>query len=159
MMQEKTNMTKEEKITAAETAAGQYFKEGMNCAECVLQSFLDTHNVDLPKEIIALSSGFGGGMGHTKNTCGAITGAVLALSCLKGRKNPLAKETTKERIQEIQQIYVPFGDMIHEIEQQYGTLICKELSAPHGDFAGKQRKKNCKQIISYCAGLAAKYAE
>ena len=50
-MQEKTNMTKEEKITAAETAAGQYFKEGMNCAECVLQSFLDTHNVICQKKL------------------------------------------------------------------------------------------------------------
>ncbi len=158
-MEEKINAATEQKINAAQSAAGEYFKQGLNCAECVLQSFLDMHNVDLPKEIIALSSGFGGGMGHTKNTCGAITGAVMALSALKGRKDPLAKETTKERIQEIQQIYGPFGDMIREIEQQYGTLICKELSAPHGDFAGKERKKNCKQIISYCAGLAAKYAE
>ena len=49
--------------------------------------------------------------------------------------------------------------MVQEIEQHYGTLICKELSAPHGDFAGKERKKNCKQVISYCAGLVAKYAQ
>ena len=153
------NTAKQERITTAQNVAGEYFKQGLNCAECVFQSCLDMQNVDFPKEVIALASGFGGGMGQTRNTCGAITGAILALSSLKGRKNPLEKETPKERIQEIQQVYIPFKEMVQEIEQHYGTLICRELSAPHGDFAGKARKKNCKEIISYCAGLVAKYAE
>ena len=157
-MEEKANMTKEERIAEAGNIAGEYFKQGLNCSECVLQSFLDTQNVNFPKEVISLASGFGGGMGQTRNTCGAITGAILALSTMKGR-NPFEKETPKERIQQIQQIYVPFGDMVREIEQHQGTLICKELSAPYGDFAGKARKQNCKQIISYCAELVAKYAQ
>ena len=33
------------------------------------------HDINLPDEVITLATGFGGGMGHTKNTCGAITGA------------------------------------------------------------------------------------
>ena len=135
-MEQNADSIKQEYIEKAESVAGEYFKQGLNCAECV----------------------FGGGMGQTRNTCGAITGAILALSALKGR-NPFEKETPKERIQQIQQVYVPFKEMVQEIEQHYGTLICKELSAPHGDFAGKERKKNCKQVISYCAGLVAKYAQ
>ena len=157
-MEQNANSTNQEYIEKAETVAGEYFKQGLNCAECVFQSCLDMQNINLPKEVISLASGFGGGMGQTRNTCGAITGAILALSALKGRNN-FEKETPKERIQQIQQVYIPFKEMVQEIEQQYGTLICKELSAPHGDFAGKERKKNCKQIISYCAGLVAKYAE
>ena len=148
----------QERIATAENAAGEYFKQGLNCAECVFQSCLDMQNLNLPKEVIALASGFGGGMGQTRNTCGAITGAILALSALKGR-NPFEKETPKERIQQLQEVYIPFKEMVQEIEQQYGTLICRELSAPHGDFAGKARKQNCKQMISYCAGLVLKYAE
>ena len=157
-MEQNADSIKQEYIEKAETVAGEYFKQGLNCAECVFQSCLDMQNVNLPKEVISLASGFGGGMGQTRNTCGAITGAILALSALKGR-NPFEKETPKERIQQIQQVYVPFKEMVQEIEQHYGTLICKELSAPHGDFAGKERKKNCKQVISYCAGLGAKYAQ
>lgn len=149
---------KQEKQDIAEIA-GEYFKKGLNCSECVFQSFLDTHEIDIPKEVIGLATGFGGGMGQTRNTCGAITGAVLALSALRGRKNPLEKETPKERIQQLQQVYIPFGEMVREIEQHYGTLICKELSAPYGDFKGKARKQNCKQIITYCAALASKYAQ
>lgn len=81
------NTVKQERITTAQNVAGEYFKQGLNCAECVFQSCLDMQNVDFPKEVIALASGFGGGMGQTRNTCGAITGAILALSSLKGRKN------------------------------------------------------------------------
>ena len=46
-MEEKANMTKEERIAEAGNIAGEYFKQGLNCSECVLQSFLDTQNLDL----------------------------------------------------------------------------------------------------------------
>ena len=115
---------------------------------------------NLPKEVVKLATGFGGGMGHTKNTCGAITGAVMALSAIVGRENPAAKETVGERITELQQgIYPIVGKMVNEIKDEYGTLICSELSNPFGDFACKERKKNCMTMIMHCANLAAKYAE
>lgn len=151
------NRKKEELINEAETIAKEYFKQGLNCAECVCRTILELNQTELPPEVIALSSGFGGGMGHTKNTCGAITGAVLALGASKGRKDPLSKETPAERAKELKEVYLPFGNMVREIEEEYGTLICKELSDPHGDFAGKERKKNCQQIIGRCAALAQKY--
>ena len=47
----------------------------------------------------------------------------------------------------------------NEMEEKYGTLICSELSNPHGDWEGKARKKNCMAMITECAGLAAKHAE
>lgn len=53
---------------------------------------------------------------------------------------------------------IKFGDMVNEIENNYGTLICKEFSDPQGDFESRQRKKNCQQIIGYCASLVVKYA-
>lgn len=145
-------------MAEAEAAARNYFRQGLNCSECVYQAILDLYETNLPKETICLASGFGGGMGHTKNTCGAITGAVLSLGSIRGRKNPFEKETPAERAKELKEVYAPFADMVNEIENSYGTLICKELSAPHGDFESRERKKNCQQIIGYCASLAAKYA-
>ncbi|QUH27161.1 C_GCAxxG_C_C family protein [Serpentinicella alkaliphila] len=142
----------------AEEKSKNYFREGLNCAECVMRSFMDMHDINLPDEIIALSTGFGGGLGHTKNTCGAITGAVLALGTIKGRSNPFALETPSERVKELKGVYEDFGKMVIEIENEYGTLICSELSDPYGDFEGKIRKKNCQQIIGYCAAMCTKYA-
>lgn len=139
--------------------AKNYFRQGLNCSECVMQTFLDLHGSELPPEIICMSTGFGGGMGHTKNTCGAITGAVMALSAVAGRKHPMEKETMAERIQELHGIYDIVGRMVTEMEEKFGTLICSELSAPHGDFESKSRKKSCMQMIGDCAAISMKYIQ
>ena len=151
----------EERMDIAGDLGKGYFKQGLNCTECVLKTFMDMYDVNLPDEVLCMATGFGGGMGHTKNTCGAITGAVLALGTLKGRRDPFGpKEEMMDRINHLQnEIYPIFGEMIEEIEEKYGTLICKEMSQPFGDFESKPRKKNCMEIVSYCASLAAKYAE
>lgn len=155
-------MDMEEKKTLPEQAqehAKNYFRQGLNCSECVMQTFLDLHGSALPKEIVCLATGFGGGMGHTKNTCGAITGAVMALSAVVGRENPMAKDNMAERIQELNGIYDIVGEMVQEMEEKFGSLICSELSAPHGDFECKARKKSCMQMIGDCAALAMQYIE
>ncbi len=147
-------------VEKAEQDAKNGFRQGLNCSECVMTAMLNNFDTGLPKEVVKLASAFGGGMGHTKNTCGAITGAVMALSAIVGRENPLAKETMAERVAELQQgIYPIVGRMVEEMKEEYGTLICSELSDPHGDWEGKARKKNCMAMIGYCAGMAAKYAE
>ena len=151
--------TLEERMDEAESRGRDYFRQGLNCTECVLRTFMDMHETDLPDAIIRLASGFGGGMGHTKNTCGAVTGAVLALGLVKGR-DPFASEEVKDRITQLnEEVYPAFAPMIREMEAEYGTLICSELSAPHGDFDGRARKKSCMQMIAHCCRLAEKYAE
>ena len=143
---------------AQELARG-YFREGLNCSECVLLAFMDTHETGMPPEILALSTGFGAGIGHTKNICGAITGAVMALGLEKGRRNPFEVETPRERAGELKEIYPTFGEMANEIEARYGSLLCSEITGPLGDFEGRERRKNCQEIIGHCAKLASKYAE
>ena len=156
-MDENKELTLVERV---EAEAKDGFRNGLNCSECVMTAFLNNFETGLPKEVVKMATGFGGGMGHTKNTCGAITGAVMALSALVGRENPRAKETMAERVQELQQdIYPVVGKMVREMEEKYGTLICSELSNPHGDCEGKARKKNCMTMITECAALAAKHAE
>ncbi|GFI62050.1 hypothetical protein IMSAG049_01223 [Clostridiales bacterium] len=150
--------TVDEMMEMADEISRGYFKQGLNCAECVLRTYLDMHDTDVPDSVIRMATGFGGGMGHTKNTCGAMTGAVLALGLSKGR-DPFEKETVPERIKHLQgEVYPVFGEMVTEMKNNYGTLICSELSDPFGDFGGKERKKNCMEMIAYCAKLAEKYA-
>ena len=58
-------MDMEEKKTLPEQAqehAKNYFRQGLNCSECVMQTFLDLHGSALPKEIVCLATGFGGGI-------------------------------------------------------------------------------------------------
>lgn len=148
----KSDMTNTEK---AKNLAGYYFTQGLNCAECVMLACIDVYGQNIPREAVSLATGFGGGMGRTRNTCGAVTGAVMALGMKKGRTNPLAKEEVKDRRQELGEIYPDFGEMVEEIKDNYGTLICSELLDPAHDFEGKEKKKGCQQIIIYCAEKAA----
>lgn len=150
--------TLEERLEEAENRGREYFRQGLNCTECVLRTFMDMHETDLPEDVLKLAAGFGNGMGNTRNTCGAVVGAVMALSAHKG-KNPFQIETPAERVaQKRDEVYPPVNLLIREIEKDYGTLICSELSAPHGDFDGRTRKKSCQQFIGYCCRLAEKYA-
>ena len=70
-MEENRELTRAELV---EQDAKECFKQGLNCSECVMTAFLNHFDTGLPKEVVKLATGFGGGMGHTKNTCGAITG-------------------------------------------------------------------------------------
>ena len=146
--------------TQAEEGARNYFRQGLNCAECALKSFLDLGLTDVSPEVLAMSSGFGGGIGLTRNTCGAVLGAAMAIGTLRGRKDPLAKGTLEERIEELygpDGIYQLYRRFVEEVEAQYGTIVCRELTADY-DWEEKARKKKCQGIISYAAGLAVKYA-
>lgn len=153
--------TKDERIQIAQEIAKNYFRQGLNCTECVLRTYMDLYETGMPDEILCMATGFGGGVGHTKNMCGAISGAVIALGLSKGRKKPFGpKEEMGERISQLQnEIYPKFAELVNEIKNEYGTLICAEMSQPYGDFDSKPRKKNCMQAIAYCAGLAVKYTE
>ena len=129
--------------------AKNYHKEGINCAECVMRSFLDYHDTGMSEEIMCMATGFGGGIGRSRSICGAISGSVMALGTVKGRRDPFNKETAKERSQEVTELYVPFRNMFEELEEHFGTVICKEMLSS---------KKNCNETIRYCASVLARYA-
>ena len=149
--------TLEERMDAAEQKGREYFRQGLNCTECVLRTFMDMHQTDLPDAALKLASGFDLGMGNTHNTCGAVVGAVMALGAGRGQ-DPFQIDTPAERIAQVKEnVYPPVAGLVQEVQQEYGTLICRELSAPHGDFDGRARKKSCQQFIGYCCRLAEKY--
>lgn len=143
-----------------EKRAREYFREGLNCAECVFLAFLDTQESGLPREVVSLASGFGGGIGQTRHMCGAISGAVMALGTQKGRENPFAKETKKERAKELREdVYPAFADLICDIEEHFGTLLCSELTATYDDFQSEARRRNCMETVATCARMLAIHAQ
>ncbi|HSW58528.1 MAG TPA: C-GCAxxG-C-C family (seleno)protein, partial [Dehalococcoidales bacterium] len=62
--------------TIGETAVNYLLKEHMNCAQSVLLAFCEELGLDRATAL-RLTMGFGGGMGHTGGTCGAVVGAYL----------------------------------------------------------------------------------
>lgn len=147
-------------VEETKAQAKAYFREGLNCAECVFLAFLDTHETNLPREVVGLASGFGAGIGQTRNMCGAVSGALLALGTQEGRSNPFEKESPKERLLQLRgEVYPQFAGLLNEVKEQYGTIVCAELTAKHPNYDSPERKKSCAEMVAYCAELCARHAE
>lgn len=141
--------------------AGGYFRQGYNCTESVYRAFLDLGLSDFPAETVALATGFGGGVASTRNTCGAVLGGVMALGSVFGRREPGALETPRERIHELKQpggLYDRFGGFVRGFQERYGSIVCSELTSKYTDFADKERRTSCLQMVEAAAGMAARHA-
>jgi len=75
-----------------------YFFEDMNCAETILCAANDEYGLGLDATGLKTMAGFGGGMG-VETTCGALAGAIAAISVrftkTKAHENPEVKELCK----------------------------------------------------------------
>ena len=72
-------------------------EKGYNCAQSVMCAFADKTNLD-EETLFKLAEGFGAGMGNRRNTCGALSGAVMLAGVLTSSGDP--KDATK---------YIPKG--------------------------------------------------
>lgn len=62
--------------------AYQYHRQGYNCAQSTAAAFADVTGW-APEQLFAAAGGFGGGYGGShEEACGAVSGALLALSIL-----------------------------------------------------------------------------
>lgn len=99
-------------------SAIEKFSQKMNCSQCVLSTFSEELGID--KELaIRIASGFGGGMCQG-NVCGAVTGAIMALSLKYGNSNPEDKEA-KEKV------YRAVREISEEFKRINGSIKCCDL--------------------------------
>ncbi len=155
----------EEIAEKASQTAMEHFKHGLNCGECVFQGYLEQKTTDYPPEVVALVSGMGGGMGFTKHTCGAVNAGMCVIGSRHGRKNPFAKESFEDRVDELHHegtgVYPRHGEYIRKCIAEFGTIECRDLCFPFDESTPegkKNRARNCKKIIGWCAKEATKAA-
>jgi C_GCAxxG_C_C family probable redox protein len=72
----------------------QTFRDGYNCAQAVFMTFAEQLGLD-SETAAKLTSGFGGGM-HIGSTCGAVTGAFMAISLKFGEGKKRTYDKTAE---------------------------------------------------------------
>lgn len=95
------------------------FRSGLNCSQSVLTAFTEDLKVD-NNLALSLSCGFGAGMGRLQGTCGAVTGAFMAIgayNCKKFSENKDRKEETYAMIQKFNDRFVSLN----------GTTECRKL--------------------------------
>jgi C_GCAxxG_C_C family probable redox protein len=145
-------MEKDIKTLVSEYAA-ENFKGGLNCAESVMEALVRSGALKVPKEIVGLSTGFGGGVGLSGNTCGALSAAVLANSAVYGRPDPWAVPQ-EERGKEIAaKYYRRYNKLVNDFSAKNGSAECREICKGY-DFGSKERRVNCLKVVVSAAELA-----
>jgi C_GCAxxG_C_C family probable redox protein len=118
----------------------------MNCAQTVFYSFCTDYELDRPTAL-RLAQGFGGGMGRTGNTCGAVTGAYMVL----GLAHPAPVEKPREGIEKT---YALINEFNRLFEAKHGSLICKKLIGYDLSSPEERAKANENYVFTaVCPGL------
>jgi C_GCAxxG_C_C family probable redox protein len=94
------------------------FRSGFNCSQAILHVYggevgLAAHHA------LKLGSGFGAGM-RRGATCGAVTGAIMALGLRSGFDDP-SDGTGKARIGDA------VLDLCRRFQARHGSVVCREL--------------------------------
>lgn len=100
--------------------ASRCFKGGFNCAQAVFAAFSSELGLD-EQTALKIAGGFGGGMGHTGYTCGAVSGAVMAIGLKHGKckaEDTEAKARTYALVQEF----------CRQFKEKHGSVLCTELT-------------------------------
>lgn len=132
--------------TAGDVAA-RWFEAGYNCAEAAVLALLP--DSERAASLLRAATGFGGGIARHGLTCGAISGAALAVGSLLGRTDA-QDEAGKERA------YRVIDSVLRRFEERYGTVQCHRLTGfdfigPHDEqeFLTKVKPMVCVPLLRF----------
>lgn len=125
-----------------------FFRSGYNCAQSVFAVFCEDLKID--KEVaLRISAGFGSGMGRLQGTCGAVTGAFMAI----GSFNSNIYDSNADRKAKSVEMIQAYNEKFLEL---HNTTDCRDLlgcnlrtQEGHDYFVdNKLSEKICEKCIS-----------
>lgn len=99
--------------------AEELFFEGFNCSQSVAAAFADVYGYS-EEQVLRMSAGFGGGIGRTRQTCGAACAMALLAGLDCGSVTPGDREGKSANYKVVQQLLAAF-------KEEHGSLVCAEL--------------------------------
>lgn len=123
-------------------AAADFHGRGFNCAQAVVCALAPALGMD-ERSAFTLAEGFGAGMGGMTETCGAISGAIMAMGHVEstGFDAPTSKGRT----------YKLSRELCARFEEKNGSTVCRTLKGA-GTDAGPLR--SCAGCIEDAVDLA-----
>ena len=123
------------------------------CAESVFTAVAEAQGIEgdfIPK----IASGFCSGLARTGAMCGALSGAVLGISLVKGRSSPE---------EPMDPLYADIQELIKGFEEKFGSTSCRSLiqldvSTEEGREEYKERglHSQCSEYIAEATRMAMK---
>ena len=136
--------------TAHVDKAAELFNSGYNCAQATLCAFADTLGID-EAELRRVSACFGGGISGIRQTCGAITGMLMALGLLEGGFD--VKDVDSKHA-----LYAEGQELMNAFKAEFGYTDCAELTSlvaskfktePHPLVACRGNCRACTAFVAY----------
>jgi C_GCAxxG_C_C family probable redox protein len=134
--------------------AKELFTSGCNCSQAVFLAFADKYGID-EKTALLLASSFGGGMGRSREVCGALSGMLLVNGMETGStdlKDVAAKTANYESAR----------SLMERFRNDNGSIYCRELlglskaeksAVPEARTKEYYQKRPCAEIV-YSAAKA-----
>ena len=141
-------MDKEVSLGNIKKEAEKYYAEGdYYCSEAIVAVIKKYIDNNIPKEAIAMASGFPVGIGGSKCVCGAVSGGIISLGYFFVRSNPKDKQVNKtlELADELQQSF----------KENHKVLCCRVLTKDM-EMGSDVHMKQC---IEFTGEIARKTAE
>jgi len=96
-----------------------YFRNKFNCSQSVLTPFGTEFHLSAD-ECLKIATAFGGGMGRQQQTCGAVTGALMAIGLKYGKG--INDDEAKKQL-----TYSKTREFFEEFINIHGSTNCREL--------------------------------
>jgi len=128
-------------------------REGFNCAEAVFWALTEYWGIDIP---FAVATGLGGGVARSGGPCGALLGAIMAISAKVGREDPKDSKSKHECYRLGKEVMDTFVEVM-------GTSACKEIigfvlgeeGGPERYNAGGFKEGKCQDAVVAAIAAAA----
>ncbi len=141
-------MSSDQRQAAAQQAGAlaiEHFNKGYNCAESTLYGMAKALQLPLPDAVMQAATAFGGGMGRAGGTCGALSGAVMALGLIYGRTLPNAEKKTIA--------YTHAERVYRRFVERAGAQDCRNLNVV--GFGHPDQHAQCTRFVGIGAEVAA----
>lgn len=144
-------------MNKAAQRSGELFGSGSYCcAESVLLAIAEEAGIQ-SDPIPRIATGFCSGTARTCGTCGAVSGAILAINLVTGRDAPG---------ESVESNYALVSKLLDTFEERFGSTNCRELTGcdlgteeGQAAFTENNLLEQCRQFVQEAAGIASSLIE
>ena len=145
------NIKSEISVDKVRQDAEDNYRNGYFCCEALMAAVVDNFELDVPREVIAMSSGMAVGAGKSGCMCGALNGGIMALGMIFGRTEQNGPKDPK---------VVKCMELTHELHDYFKDAngkhsnCCRVLTREF-DMSQGGHKSQCIYYTGMCAAKAA----